>query len=236
MDEQEHRDFLLETAEKVSTWIIDEVIMKRFKEQAKAFYDEVVKYEGKEQTPDPVDRLVLPYATHLDAHIGKITDDDYLKHKSIPFDEEKSLQADYVLLTIIHDKRLKNPRTPPISDGIWSKDEEWVELKYRKLVNRYNCGSRDIQTQVKLTLKRVKADIDKLPAETEQDTTPAKRRGIRAWLRRHPHSYGLTGGVIFLILFFVLGLFKSQWRQWCWGVAGLAFLVLVLSLLGGRSR
>ena len=235
MDEQEHKDFLLEAAEKVSTWIIDEVIMKRFKEQVKAFYDDVTKWEEKEQTPDPVDRLVLPYATHLDAHIGKITDDDYLKHISIPFDEEKSLQADYVLLTIIHDKRLKNPRTPPISDGIWSKDEEWVELKYRKLVNGYNYGSENMQTHIELTLKRVKADIDKLLAKTGPDT-PAKRRGIRAWLRRHPHSYSLTGGVIFLILFFVLGLFKSQWRQWCWGVAGLAFLVLVLSLLGGRSR
>ena len=108
MNEQEHRDFLLETAEKVSTWIIDEVRMKRFKEQVKAFYDDFC------ETPDRIDRLVLPYATHLDAHIGKITDDDYLKHISIPFDEEKSLQDDYVLLTIIHDKRLKNPRTPPI--------------------------------------------------------------------------------------------------------------------------
>lgn len=74
------------------------------------------------------------------------------------------------------------------------------------------------------------------PAETEQDTTPAKLRRIRAWFKKHPHSYGLQGGSIFLILSLVVGLFKPQWRQSCWGVAGLAFLVLILSLLGGRSR
>jgi len=74
------------------------------------------------------------------------------------------------------------------------------------------------------------------PAETERNTTPSKCRRIIVRLRNHPHSYGLTGGVIFLILFFVVGFFKPQWRNWCWGVAGLAFLVLILSLLGGRSR
>ena len=74
------------------------------------------------------------------------------------------------------------------------------------------------------------------PTETEQDITPSKNRGFIAWLKNHPHSYGLTGGFIFLILLLVLGLFKAQWRQWCWGVAGLSFLVLIFSLLGGRSR
>lgn len=168
-NEQGQREFLLETAEKVSTWIIDEVIMKRFKEQAKAFYDEITDWEckeDKEQTEYPVDRLVLPYATHLDARIGKITDDYYLKHKSIPFDEEKSLQANYVLLTIIHDKRLENPRTPLISESIWPKNEEWVELKYRELVKGCNCGGKDIQTHIKLALQRVEKDLPKPPAET----------------------------------------------------------------------
>jgi hypothetical protein len=59
---------------------------------------------------------------------------------------------------------------------------------------------------------------------------------IWSWVKRHPHCYGLTGGFIFLVLFFVVGLFKSQWRDWCWGTAALAFLVLIFSLLGGRTR
>ena len=61
-------------------------------------------------------------------------------------------------------------------------------------------------------------------------------RRIWLWVKRHPHIYSLAGSLIFLILFFVVGLFKSQWRNWCWGTAAFAFLVLILSLLGGRTR
>lgn len=74
------------------------------------------------------------------------------------------------------------------------------------------------------------------PAETEKDTALGKLARIRGWFKRHPHRYSLTVGVIFLILFIVLGLLKAQWRTWCWGTAGIAFLVLIVSLLGGRSR
>lgn len=71
--------------------------------------------------------------------------------------------------------------------------------------------------------------------ETEQKATPDKWRRLWNWLRNHPHSYGLQGGIIFLIAFLIVGFLMPQWKQWCWGVAGLAFLVLILSLLGGRS-
>lgn len=72
-------------------------------------------------------------------------------------------------------------------------------------------------------------------SETKRDTIRAKLWKRAIWLKNHPHSYGLTGGVILLILFFVLGLAKAQWRNLCWGTAGVALLVLILSLLGGRS-
>lgn len=87
-------------------------------------------------------------------------------------------------------------------------------------------------------MKKVAKQISKPvkePAETEQQAAAGKWGKIRAWVKRHPHGYGLTGGFVFLILFFVLGLFKAQWRDWCWGTAGIALLVLILSLLGGRS-
>ncbi len=74
------------------------------------------------------------------------------------------------------------------------------------------------------------------PAETKQYIPPSKLRRIITWLKNHPHRYSLAIGVIFLILFIVLGLLKAQWRTWCWGTAGIAFLVLIVSLLGGRSR
>jgi hypothetical protein len=70
--------------------------------------------------------------------------------------------------------------------------------------------------------------------ETEQKALTLRQK-IWIWFKNHPHSYGLTVGVIFLMLFFVLGLVKAQWRNWCWGTAVLALLVLIPSLLGGKS-
>ena len=60
--------------------------------------------------------------------------------------------------------------------------------------------------------------------------------GPLSWFNNHPNSYSLQGSIICLIPCLLVGLFKRQWRKWCWGVAGLAFLGIVLSLLGGRSR
>jgi hypothetical protein len=55
------------------------------------------------------------------------------------------------------------------------------------------------------------------------------------WLRNHPNSYGIQGSIICLIPCLVFAIFKPGWRKWCLGVAGLAFLGVLLSLLGGRS-
>ena len=208
MDEQEHRDFLLEVAEKVSMWIIDEVIMKRFKEQAKVFYDDVEKWDEKEQISNPLGRLVLPYATVSDAHIGLLVGDDYPKHKSIQYEKEKSLQADYVMLIIIHDKRLKNPRTPLISNGIWSEDEEWVELKWKEISRGSACGSGDIQTQVELALERVEKDLTDNSPGTEQDNIQNKgkvKKIIGRVFKKTSHLIitiiiAIIGGLIVVIL------------------------------------
>ncbi len=99
--------------------------------------------------------------------------------------------------------------------------------------------SIDALEAIRLKVERqqhLEAPIKNQVSPNKKNAKTNQRTRLFAWLRKHPHSYGLTGGVIFLILFFVLGLFKAQWRNWCWGVAGLAFLVLILSLLGGRSR
>ena len=173
---QEYRD-LLEVAQKVSAWITDEERMKYFQEQAKAFYDDFVKWEEQEQTPYPLDWLVLPYATCLDAHIGSLISDGKPKKLSIPFDKEKSLRADYVLLTIIHDKRLKNPRTPLISHGIWSEDEEWVVEKWEEISDGYARGSRDIQAHFNSAIKRVEKDLPELPAGTKLENEPQGKGG-----------------------------------------------------------
>ncbi|MCK4292144.1 MAG: hypothetical protein KAY65_03025 [Planctomycetes bacterium] len=56
-----------------------------------------------------------------------------------------------------------------------------------------------------------------------------------SWLKNHSKNYALQGSIICLIPCLIVGLLKRQWRKWCWGVAGLAFLVLLVSLLGGTS-
>jgi hypothetical protein len=55
------------------------------------------------------------------------------------------------------------------------------------------------------------------------------------WLKNHPNSYGLQGGIVLLILSSIFALFKPAWRKWYWKTALLALVVLILSLLGGRS-
>jgi len=55
------------------------------------------------------------------------------------------------------------------------------------------------------------------------------------WLKNHPNSYGLQGSIIFLIPCLIVGLFKPQSRKWCWGVGAIAFIVLLLSLMGGLA-
>jgi len=73
------------------------------------------------------------------------------------------------------------------------------------------------------------------PAETQPNVTTAQRCRVITWLKNHPHSYSLIGGIACLIFLLVVGAFKPEWRNWCWGSAAVPFLVLVLSLLGGRS-
>jgi len=55
------------------------------------------------------------------------------------------------------------------------------------------------------------------------------------WVKNHPNSYGLQGSIIFLIPCLIVGLFKPQSRKWCWGVGAIAFIVLLLSLMGGPA-
>ncbi len=90
-----------------------------------------------------------------------------------------------------------------------------------------------------LELRQYKTDLSKYDTLLQAESVVGKAkskdgRRIKAWFKNHPHSYGLTVGIIFLMLFFVLGLVKAQWRNWCW-TAGLALLVLIPSLLGGKS-
>ncbi len=152
------------------------------------------------------------------------------KHNPRQPNQREQLLLDCALLCVAHDV------------GVAERKHIYYRGTYKE--KYFQCDNFCDELQRKLDEMDKNGDLQQawddvkpnVKTETKQDITPAKRRGIRAWVKRHPHSYSITGGVIFLILFFVLGLFKAQWRPWCWGTAVITFLVLIVSLLGGRSR
>jgi len=157
-----------------------------------------------------------------------------------PQKKEDLLPDYYFLLTLIHDIVLQPPQFVPINNGLYALEDYWVKCCCQYYITRATDSKE--KALIETALEHVKADLSekdlmaKKPAEKEQKSAHSKVRRIWIWLKTHPHSYGLIGGVIFLILFLIIGLLKSQWRNWCWGTAGIALLVLILSLLGGRSR
>jgi hypothetical protein len=74
------------------------------------------------------------------------------------------------------------------------------------------------------------------PAETGREVGLGKWQRKIAWFKTHPHSYGLAGGGILLIVFLGLALLIPQWRLWCLGTAIIPLVLLILSLLGGRTH
>lgn len=145
-----------------------------------------------------------------------------------------SLICHYPAAAIQTMNRISNELLSLAQIDIEKTKEEEVKLHNKALVELKQ--TRQASEKMGKAEQQEKDGQSQKPAETEQDIALSKLRKKIALLKNHPHIYGLTGGVIFLFLFLVVGLFKSQWRQWCWGVACLAFLVLVISLLGGRSR
>ncbi|MFC1739475.1 hypothetical protein ACFL1G_10565, partial [Planctomycetota bacterium] len=83
---------------------------------------------------------------------------------ALPHEPKKALQADCALLTIIHDRKRTSPRMPRINNGIWSDDEDWADTFWKQIKARNT--TKEVQADVELTLGRVKAELDKLPAET----------------------------------------------------------------------
>lgn len=141
----------------------------------------------------------------------------------------------------------------------WTPEDEKLLSRCEQIISArksYNLDFSDVELMLRWHKEHLKIlrDLDndlaaiekserykieeqmQLRDQTGGNATAAKGWRIWTWVKRHPHSYGLIGGFIFLVLFLVLGLFKEQWRSWCWGTASFAFLVLILSLLGGRSR
>jgi len=57
-----------------------------------------------------------------------------------------------------------------------------------------------------------------------------------SWLKNHPNSYSLQGAIVLLVPCIFVGLLKRQYRKWCLGTVAISLVVLILSLLGGRTH
>jgi hypothetical protein len=115
------------------------------------------------------------------------------------FTDAEKLMMDYVLLTIIHDKALKSPPTPKISDGIWPEGKEggWDNDAWREIEENFDKPGK--QTHINLAFDRVEADIANLkPAETKRNAVPAKCWGIKRIFKKTSHFILTIIGAIFV--------------------------------------
>ena len=237
MEQEQYQDFLCRIAKQVDSLLIEDTsAIGRFRQHLQSFADEENKHiDWMKKEKEKCFNKGLTFSVSSDMEVppeykspGSILIiNPATKNLPEPKNKEEEYRRYYIILTSIHDNIL--PEVERIDNGILQEQTSY--LIWNTLNEFYDSQQRRVL--IEQALERVKAET---PAETEQDITPAKRRGRRGWLKTHPHSYGLQGGTIFLVLFLGVGLFKPHWRQWCWGVAGLAFLVLLLSLLGGRAR
>ncbi len=213
MDEQEHNDFLAEIANKVHKRITNNRSSKsRFQEQAKAFYDdyqewdrendqylkeiEVRDKETKEADekrisqippprPCPLDLLTIP-DHHTNPHILHLVESIFPKKRhERKVSSEEIMKVDYVFLTVLHDKALKDTRHfNPINTDIWPQDEEWAEHLWQRMTEeRSGWKPEFLLNELNDALNNVETDLPKPPAETEQDIAPAKRER-ESWLWR----------------------------------------------------
>jgi hypothetical protein len=218
MDGKELKDCLLETAQKVSTWIIDEVVMKRFQKQAKAFYDDYQEWysendqylkeielrdketkEAREKRiskippprPCPLDLLTIP-DHHTDPHILHLMGHFFPKKRhEQKFSSEEIMRADYVFLTVLHDKALKDTRHfNPINTDIWPQDEEWAEhLWQRMMEERSGWKPEFLLNELNDALDNVETDLSKLSEEKRHGTNGDKAGETPVTLREFMSNY-----------------------------------------------
>ena len=101
--------------------------------------------------------LYDPKLAHVVAVFGMADEED----GCVPYDEELSLLADYVRLTILHDRQLTKPRTKLINNGIWVETEQWAEELWEEMIKGWN--SPDVIDDFYYSYIRVKDDLESIP-------------------------------------------------------------------------
>ena len=122
------------------------------------------------------------------AHIINAFDMEDEEYSCVPYDEELSLLANYVRLTILHDRHKKPPKIESINNGIWAKTECWAKEFWKEIKSGWS--SPDVVNDLYYSYKRVKEDLaaqseDKQPSDSPASTgagedakaTHLKKRG-----------------------------------------------------------
>ncbi len=158
----------------------------------------------------------------------------------------------------IYFKRTENGMWRDLDGGSITAIPDTARLFWEEDLSKYKRGleyheNDKTKSKIERALEHVQADLARIEQNTKAKATIAAILISLftisifvllvwlvpftpfTWLKNHPNSYSLQGGIICLVPCIFVGLFKPQWRKLCWGVALLPLLVLILSLLGGPA-
>jgi len=253
MEKEQYQDFLCRIAKQVDSLLIEDTsAIGRFRQHLQSFADEENKHIDwmkKEKEKCFNKEMAFEVSSNMEVPLEYKSPGSILiinpstKNLPEPKNKEEEYRRYYIILASIHDNIL--PEVERIDNGILQ--EQISYLIWNTLNEFYDSQQRRVL--IEQALERVK---DEKSAETKQNRKTTIVAIIISfivdlvfellvyfipitWFKNHPNSYGLQGSIIFLIPCLILGLFKPQYRKWCWGVGAIAFIVLLLSLMGGPA-
>ena len=206
--------------------------------------------ERKSALPEQVNQTLEEFAAMGNAGSGGA----YKRVRAV-CDSEINKRGDIVLQSL---KRVHGQLGFAITEGLAKKlkDEagDYVEAIVRE-ISEYMAKRRpmskleesffDFEDTKREVKKRIDVELDlyfdsvgeaKNPAETGRDIAPGKGRRIRAWFKTFRRKWVLVCSVLLLIVLTVLSLLIPDLQPWFWRTAVIPFVMLILSLLGGRTR
>jgi hypothetical protein len=238
---------LFQMAERVAGWVTHEAITNRFRARDRAFYEHYKVWRKRNEAyeqgiqvrtgetkaeddkrreqlekpgPNPLDWLELPRSGPFKDLITSLGDDKL----PVTPDRDCALQAQYVLITIVHDNVPAGPRTRPISEGIWPADECWVVDKWQEIEDNYTdpkiasairCAYRHVQGDL---LKGGLIDNNGSPVkqlrETEQTATVGKRQRLWTCVKKIPRW--VCGLIVALLVAIIAAIVVEIFSDFGW--------------------
>ncbi len=184
-----------------------------------SFYGSLKKAVG--DLPNLVEDLLRSYAPEQLNSFQKVLDDLYEKAKAVSHERSKSGEEANILKCQAQAASARLAKKLRLVEGIIESRREQIENSKKPAETEQNRKT----TIVAIIISFIVDLVFELLVYFVPFT----------WVKNHPNSYGLQGSIIFLIPCLIVGLFKPQYRKGCWGVGAIAFIVLLLSLIGGPA-